>query len=71
MNFFAKKQFDGKASIPSITVGVPYQIYGTPTVMEGMSPLLGPEGWRQWTIFVQPVKQISGFDAVRQLGRHV
>jgi hypothetical protein len=26
-------------TIPSITVGVPYQIYGTPTVMEGMSPV--------------------------------
>ena len=34
------------------------------------TPLLGPEGWQQWAIFVQPVKQISGFYAVAQLSQH-
>jgi hypothetical protein len=35
-------------TIPSITVGVPYQNYGTPTVMEGMSPASNPQAyaWR-------------------------
>jgi hypothetical protein len=33
--------------------------------------LLGPEGWRQWAIHVQPVKQISGFDTIAQPSRHL
>jgi hypothetical protein len=28
--------------------------------------LLGPEGWRQWIAFAQPVKQICAFHVVMQ-----